>query len=78
MQFSPKLKQVKLEPNIIPPLLNRVREICDNAECPPARLDCRDCNSLEAILRATGIPCFSFKEQLIRSLNLHAEGSATT
>ena len=70
LQFSPKLKRVNVEPDIIPPLLNRAREICDNAECPTARPDCRDCCKLETIVRATGIPCFNLKEQLIRSLNL--------
>lgn len=70
LQFSPKLKRVNLEPQIISPLLNRVREICDNAECPTARPDCRDCCNLETILRATGMPCVNLKEQLIRSLKL--------
>jgi hypothetical protein len=82
LEFSPKLKKVYLEPDIVPPLLNRVREICDNAECPPPRLDCRDCNSLEAILRAIGKPFFNLKNQLIESLNLHPKdrlkGSGTT
>jgi len=51
MEFSPKLKPVKLEPEIIPPLLRQVREICDLAECPPGRPDCRDCSRLEILAK---------------------------
>jgi hypothetical protein len=75
LQFSPKLKPVNIEPDILPPLLNRVREICDNAECPKGRPDCRDCNSLEGILRATGIQSVNLRDRLIRSLNLQHTGA---
>jgi hypothetical protein len=51
MEFSPKLKPVKLEPENIPPLLRQVREICDLPECPPGRPDCRDCSRLEILAK---------------------------
>lgn len=54
MEFSPKLKSVKLEPEILPPLLRRVREICDLPECPAGRPGCRDCSMLENLVRGAG------------------------
>ncbi len=52
--FSPKLKPVKLEPSILPPLLQQVREICDLHDSPPGRLGCRDCFRLDTLLREAG------------------------
>jgi hypothetical protein len=69
LEFAPKLKSVKLEPNLIPPLLNRVREICDTAEIPAARLDCRDCSILENLIRGTGKSVQSVEQDLLRSLD---------
>jgi hypothetical protein len=54
MEFSPKLKAVKLEPDTIPPLLRRVREICDLPECPAGRPGCHDCSLLENLVRGGG------------------------
>jgi hypothetical protein len=54
MEFSPKLKAVKLEPDTIPPLLRRVREICDLPECPAGHPDCHDCSLLENLVRGGG------------------------
>ena len=59
LEFSPKLEPVKLEPEIIPSLLRRVREICDLEECPPSRAGCRDCLMLEQLVRGGG-KTFSF------------------
>ena len=59
LQFCPKLKPVKFEPDIIPPLLRRVREICDCSDSPPPRLDCDDCYRLEKLIR-TARPSFVF------------------
>lgn len=59
LEFSPKLKPVKLEPDIIPPLLRRVRKICDLPECPSGRAGCRDCSMLEKLVRGGG-KIFSF------------------
>jgi hypothetical protein len=53
LEFSPKLKPVKLEPKIIPPLLRRVREICDPPESLTGRPDCRDCCILDTLMRGT-------------------------
>jgi len=59
LEFAPKLKQVTFEPNIVPPLLRQVREICDCSDSPPPRLDCRDCYLLETIIRGAR-PSFVF------------------
>jgi hypothetical protein len=54
MEFCPKLKAVKLEPDTIAPLLRRVREICDLPECPVGHPDCHDCSLLENLVRGGG------------------------
>ena len=59
LEFSPRLKPVKLETETIRPLLRRVREICDLSECPAGRSDCRDCAMLEELVRGGG-KTFSF------------------
>ena len=59
LEFSPRLKPVKLETETIHPLLRRVREICDLSECPAGRSDCRDCAMLEELVRGGG-KTFSF------------------
>lgn len=51
LEFSPKIKPVKLELSIIPPLLWRVREICDLADRPSGRPGCRDCSRLETLVK---------------------------
>jgi hypothetical protein len=68
MEFSPKLKPVKLEPEILPPLLRRVREICELSECPAGRPGCRDCSMLENLVRGGG-KIFSFPSS---SLEIHS------
>jgi hypothetical protein len=68
LQFSPKLKPVKLEPDRIPPLLRRVREICDLSVNPPGRLGCRDCSIVDRLMRGAGLSFLSLREELIRSL----------
>ena len=68
LKFSPKLQPVLLEPNIIPPLLRRVREICDLSESPIGRPGCRDCCILETlIIGAQGASSYLEKD-LIGSL----------
>jgi hypothetical protein len=54
LEFSPKLKPLKLEPEIVPPLLRRVREIYDLPDCPTGRLGCCDCSMLETLVRGIG------------------------
>lgn len=68
MEFSPKIKPVKLESEILPPLLRRVREICELSECPAGRPGCRDCSMLENLVRGWG-KIFSFP---VSDLGLHA------
>jgi hypothetical protein len=51
LKFSPKIKRVKLEPAIIPPLLRKVRQICDSPDSPPNRPGCLDCCMLERLLK---------------------------
>src|ERR1039457_2908599 len=43
MRFVAKLLRVELRPAMIPPLLQRVREICDLATAPVGRDGCEDC-----------------------------------
>jgi hypothetical protein len=78
LAFSPKLKAVKVEPELIPPLLRRVREICDLPESPTGRPDCRDCWILEAVIRGTSQACSSLEEDLIRSLAAQREKKRST
>lgn len=59
LKFSPKIKSVRLEPDIIPPLLRRVREICELSDCPEGRPGCCDCAILERLMRGTA-KAFSF------------------
>ncbi|HXT10411.1 MAG TPA: PD-(D/E)XK nuclease family protein [Candidatus Angelobacter sp.] len=49
LEFSPKLKSVKLDTSRIPPLLQQVRNICDAQECPTGKLGCTDCTKLELL-----------------------------
>lgn len=70
LEFSPKLKPVKPQPNLIPPLLRRVRAICDSPASPTARPGCRDCCTLERLIRATIPASSSFKDDLIKSLDI--------
>lgn len=57
LRFSPKLKPVELNPQMILPLLRKVREICNCPEAPPRRDDCRDCSILETLLHAKSNCC---------------------
>jgi hypothetical protein len=68
LEFSPKLKPIKLDQNIIPPLLKRVREICGLSEPPSGRPDCRDCFIVETLLKGIGGASSFLKKDLIRSL----------
>jgi PD-(D/E)XK nuclease superfamily protein len=52
LNFSPKLKSVELDPNMILPLLRKVREICATAECPAGKPGCSDCSRLELLTSA--------------------------
>ncbi|HEY5915108.1 MAG TPA: hypothetical protein VJA21_31330 [Verrucomicrobiae bacterium] len=65
LEFSPKLKPVKLETEIISPLLERVREICALSRPPAGRPGCRDCSIVDALIRGMG-GC----AQLSKSLNV--------
>ncbi|HWD93697.1 MAG TPA: PD-(D/E)XK nuclease family protein [Verrucomicrobiae bacterium] len=49
LEFSPKLKSVKLDTSRIPPLLQQVRDICDARECPAGKPGCIDCTKLELL-----------------------------
>lgn len=69
LEFAPKLKPVKLEPNIILPLLRRVREICDSTDCPTGRSDCKDCCILQSLIMGTGRAFPSLKQDLLMSLD---------
>jgi hypothetical protein len=51
MGFAGHVLPLKLEAEqIIPPLLERVRSICDLDEAPRGRQDCRDCGLLEQLI----------------------------
>ena len=76
MEFSPKIRHVKLEPETIPPLLRRVREIADLSQSPPGRVGCADCDALQALIETTKGSFSSLKEDLFRSLNSQGHVSA--
>ena len=50
MRFVAKLLPVELRPAMIPPLLQRVREICDLPAAPAGRVDCEDCVRVERLV----------------------------
>ena len=55
MPFRSNLHKVKLNSDMIPPLLKKVREIHDK-KSPPEKLDgCEDCNKLEQIIKLLGV-----------------------
>ena len=62
MRFSAKVLPVALEPDKIPPLLARVREIYDLQFPPTGRAGCKDCRSLEELLVLSASP-LSLEEQ---------------
>ena len=51
MRFSPKIQSIKLEPTLIPPLLNKVREIYDCDTCPTGETGCQDCERLNRLMQ---------------------------
>jgi hypothetical protein len=56
LNFSPKLKSVKLEPTVVPALIRKVRDICDLTECPAGKPGCGDCSRLDLLtVAARGI-----------------------
>lgn len=68
LKFSPKIKPVKLDPNLIPPLLRRAREICELSERPPRRPSCRDCCIMDTMVQGLVGAAVFLKNDLIRSL----------
>jgi len=68
LRFSPKLKKIELDPNVVPPLLRQVREICDLPDSPNGRPDCQDCYILERLMHCTGRTASSFREDALKSL----------
>jgi hypothetical protein len=54
MRFVAKLLPIELHPTMIPPLLARVREICDLPAAPVGRPDCEDCERVERLVEAAG------------------------
>lgn len=50
MRFVAKLLPIKLQPKSIPPLLRRVRNICDRPTAPAGREGCEDCERLEQLV----------------------------
>lgn len=51
LKFSPKLRPVEVDVDIVHSLLRKAREIYDVSACPPGRPGCRDCSILETLLR---------------------------
>jgi hypothetical protein len=51
MEFSAHIRPVDLDPKTIPPLLCKVREICDLAGPPGSASGCENCALLERLLR---------------------------
>jgi hypothetical protein len=51
MRFVAKLLRVELHPEMIPPLLARVREICDQPTVPVGRIGCEDCERFDRLIK---------------------------
>ena len=54
MRFAPKLLPIKVQPDLIPLLLQRARDICDLPSVPTSAPGCRDCMLLDALVAVTG------------------------
>jgi len=54
MEFSTHIRPVALTPNNIPPLLAKVREICDQEHPPRPREGCKDCALLQSLIDVAG------------------------
>jgi hypothetical protein len=54
MGFVAKLLPIELRPSMIPPLLQRVREICDMPTAPAGRDGCEDCQRLNRLVEVAG------------------------
>ena len=54
MRFVAKLLPIELRPSMIPPLLQKVREICDRPSAPAGRTGCEDCERVERLVEAAG------------------------
>lgn len=50
MRFEPVFVPVEIDRDMIPPLLRRVRQICDMASAPPGLAGCRDCGLVERLV----------------------------
>lgn len=46
LRFTPRIVPIDLQPDLIPPLLQRVRALVDQTEAPPGRPGCKDCSLL--------------------------------
>jgi hypothetical protein len=54
MTFKGSFHPVVLDREIIPPLLERVRELYEVTQCPPGRTGCKDCESLDHLIGFIG------------------------
>ena len=55
MEFSAHVRPVDLAPDKIPPLLAKVREICDLKRPPKGKKGCKDCALLQGLLDLSGV-----------------------
>lgn len=53
MHFNTKIVPLHLQPDIIPPLLMRARQIANLTQTPEGRHGCKDCGRLERLLTLT-------------------------
>ena len=53
MGFSANIHRVDLKPDIIPPLLDKAREIYEMESSPNGRLGCKECSNLANLIRVT-------------------------
>ena len=66
MRFTAKILPVPLDPDQIPPLLARVREIFDLPSPPTGRAGCLDCRSLEELLVLSSSPLSSAEREKLK------------
>jgi len=51
MPFSGKILQLNLNPGIIPAFLEKARELYDQSSPPPGKVECKDCQLLENLIK---------------------------
>ena len=74
MRFKAKILPVELEPDKIPPLLGRVREIYDMPFPPTGRAECKDCGLLAGLVGMLTSPLTVEEQERLREIERELAG----